>query len=160
MCQADTGGMIDVRLYVTYPDNMQHMSPALADQTLGDHVRQLRELRLAAGDKAFSVRQLAGRLGVSPAYVSRFERGEVPPPGERVLVNLALELGQDPDLMLAMAGKISSDLTAAILARPVLLADLIRTAREMPDSALLRIAGEARDGIWSNATQNAEAGTG
>ncbi|MCM0032770.1 helix-turn-helix domain-containing protein [Sandarakinorhabdus limnophila] len=126
---------------------MQRLPQQLADEKLGDFVRQVREARLAI-DPSFSVRQLAIRCGVSPAFLSRFERGDVPPPSERVLLKLASELGQDPDVLLAMAGKISADLRAAILARPKLFAELIRAVRVVPDHALLRVVREVRDGDW------------
>jgi transcriptional regulator with XRE-family HTH domain len=126
---------------------MQRLPPQLADEKLGDFVRQVREARLTT-DLSFSVRQLAYRCGVTPAFLSRFERGDVPPPGEKVLLKLAFELEQDPDVMLAMAGKISADLRGAILARPKLFADLIRAVRVMPDHAVLRVVREVRDGDW------------
>jgi transcriptional regulator with XRE-family HTH domain len=126
---------------------MQRLPPQLADKKLGDFVRHVREARLAT-DLSFSVRQLATRCGVTPAFLSRFERGDVPPPGEKVLLKLAFELEQDPDVMLAMAGKISADLRAAILGRPKLFADLIRAVRVMPDHAVLRVVREVRDGDW------------
>ena len=99
-------------------------------------------------DPAFSLRQVAARCGVTPAYLSRVERGEVAPPGEETLVKLAHELGDDPDVMLAQAGKISADLRSAILARPQLFAELIPTIKPMPDRAVLRIVREVRDGNW------------
>ena len=81
-------------------------SPSLG-AAFGDHIRKLREQR-AEKDPAYSLRQVAFRCGVTPAYLSRVERGEVAPPGEETLVKLAHELGEDPDVLLAMAGKISS----------------------------------------------------
>jgi len=47
-----------------------------------------------------------------------------------------------------MAGKISADLRAVILARPKLFAELIRTIRDAPDNAVLRVVREVRDGNW------------
>jgi transcriptional regulator with XRE-family HTH domain len=76
------------------------------------------------------------------------ERGEVGPPGEETLLKLAADLGEDPDAVLAMAGKISADLRAAILARPQIFAELIRQLKEMPDRAVLRLVREVRDGDW------------
>jgi transcriptional regulator with XRE-family HTH domain len=96
----------------------------------------------------FSLRRVASRCGVTPAYLSRVERGEVAPPGEETLTRLANELGEDPDVLLAMAGKISTDLRNAILARPQLFAELIRSIKSMPDHAVLRIVREVRDGNW------------
>ena len=113
----------------------------------GEHVRRLREA-LAASDPAFSLRQVAARCGVTPAYLSRVERGDVAPPGEETLVKLAQELGEDPDVLLALAGKISADLRAVVLARPQLFAELIRSLKSMPDHAVLRIVRDVRDGDW------------
>ncbi len=113
----------------------------------GENIRRLRERRLET-DATFSLRQVAARCGVTAAYLSRVERGEVAPPGEETLVKLAHELGEDPDVMLAMAGKISADLRSAILARPQLFAEVIRAIKTAPDNAVLRIVREVRDGNW------------
>ena len=113
----------------------------------GSQIRSLRERRASRGS-SYSLRQVATRCGVTPAYLSRVERGEVAPPGEETLVKLANELGEDSDVLLALAGKISSDLKAAILARPKLFADLIRTIKEAPDHAVLKIVRDVRDGKW------------
>ena len=115
--------------------------------SLGDYLRQRRET-LAAKDSSFSLRQLAVRCGVTPAYLSRVERDEVPPPGEETLLKLATELLEDPDVLLAMAGKISADLRQVILSRPKLFADLIRSIKSMPDQAVLKIVRDVRDGQW------------
>ena len=61
---------------------------------------------------------------------------------------LAAELGEDPDLLLAMAGKVSSDLKGIILRRPRLFADLLRELKDAPDHAILRVVREVRDGDW------------
>ena len=126
---------------------MQRMSRTEVTDGFGEHVRSLREARIVT-DPAFSLRQVAQRCGVTPAYLSRIERGEVAPPGEETLLRLAAELGEDPDVMLALAGKISADLRATILARPRLFAELIRAIRTMPDTAVLRVVREVRDGDW------------
>lgn len=115
--------------------------------SLGEHIRQLRERR-ATEDASFSLRQVAVRCDVTPAYLSRVERNEVAPPGEETLVKLADELGEDPDILLAMAGKISADLRAIILSRPQIFADLIRSIKSMPDHAVLRIVRDVKDGQW------------
>ncbi|WP_218153156.1 helix-turn-helix domain-containing protein [Tranquillimonas alkanivorans] len=114
---------------------------------MGRYIRERREA-LALEDASFSLRQVAGRCGITPAYLSRVERGEVAPPGEETLVRLARDLGEDPDVVLAMGGKISADLRAVILARPQLFAELIRQMKKMPDSSVLRIVRDVRDGNW------------
>ena len=99
-------------------------------------------------DRRYSLRQVAQRIGVEPAYLSKVERGDVAPPSEATTVRLAHELGQDPDVLLAMAGKVSGELQEIIRRRPRLFADLIRQLREAPDDAILRVVREVRDGEW------------
>jgi transcriptional regulator with XRE-family HTH domain len=91
---------------------------------------------------------VAKRIGIEPAYLSKIERGDVAPPSEATTVKLASELGEDPDVLLAMAGKVSSDLQEIIRKRPKLFADLIRQLKEVPDHAIVKIVREVRDGDW------------
>lgn len=113
---------------------------------LGGYIRKARE-ELKEGDARFSVRQVAGRLGVQPSYLSRVERG-LEAPSESMLRRIAEELGEDVDLLLALGGKISSDLAEIIRKRPHLFAQLIRELEGMPDQAVLRLVREVRDGDW------------
>ena len=113
----------------------------------GKTIREIRE-RLRKDDRRYSVRQVAGRVGIEPAYLSKIERGEVAPPSEATTVRLAKELGEDPDVMLALAGKVSADLQEIIRKRPRLFADLIRQLKKAPDEAVLRVVREVRDGKW------------
>ena len=115
--------------------------------TFGSYVRTVRENKLSE-DRSFSVRQLAQRIGVEPSYLSKIERNQVAPPSEATITLLARELGEDPDLLLAMAGKVSSDLQQIILNRPQLFADLLRQLRDAPDHAIQNVAREIRDGNW------------
>lgn len=126
---------------------MQRIAQHGETSLLGQFIRERREAR-AHEDASYSLRQVAARCGITPAYLSRVERGEVAPPGEETLVRLARDLGEDPDVVLAMAGKISADLRAVILARPQLFAELIRQLKQMPDSSVLRIVRDVRDGDW------------
>jgi transcriptional regulator with XRE-family HTH domain len=96
----------------------------------------------------YSVRQVAQRIGVEPSFLSKVERGEVAPPSEAKIVALARELGEDPDVLLALAGKVSTDLQEVIRKRPELFAALIRELKDMPDHAVLRVVREVRDGNW------------
>lgn len=115
--------------------------------TYGKYLRERREV-LKAEDRRYSVRQVAQRIGVEPAYLSKIERDEVAPPSEAKIRALAVELGDDPDVMLAMAGKVSTDLQEIIRKRPELFAQLIREMKKLPDHAILRIARDVRDGDW------------
>lgn len=115
--------------------------------TFGQYIRERREV-LRTTDRRFSVRQVAQRIGVEPAYLSKIEREDVAPPSEEKIRALALDLNEDPDVLLAMAGKVSSDLLAIIRNRPQLFADLIRQLKSQPDQAILRVVREVRDGNW------------
>ena len=115
--------------------------------TFGEFIREHREA-LKSQDRRFSVRQVAQRIGVEPAYLSKIERGDVAPPSETKIRALAEELGENPDVLLAMAGKVSSDLQEIIRKRPRLFADLIRQLNSAPDHALLRIARDIPGGDW------------
>ncbi len=114
----------------------------------GSYVRERREALRGSGDRSFSLRQLATRIGVEPSYLSKVERGTEPPPSEEKVRRLAVELGDDPDVLLALAGKVSSDLQQVIRKRPELFAQLIRELADLPDRAVLRLVREVRDGQW------------
>ena len=113
----------------------------------GEYLRQRREERRAS-DPEFSVRKLAAKVGIEPSYLSKVERGEQPPPSERTVLALARELGEDQDVLLALAGKVSEDLLSIIRKRPKLFAELIRELKNLPDHAVLRLVREVRDGVW------------
>ena len=113
----------------------------------GRHIRTVREARRTA-DARYSVRQVAARIGVQPSYLSKIERGQEAPPSERRIRALAEDLGEDPDLLLALAGKVSGDLQAIIRRRPALMAQLIRELKRVPNHAVLRVVREVRDGDW------------
>jgi transcriptional regulator with XRE-family HTH domain len=126
------------------------------ENAFGTFIRNRRE-ELREKDREFSVRKVAARIGVEPSYLSKVERGEQPPPSEAKIVALAEVLDEDPDILLAMAGKVSSDLQEVIRKsdlqevirkRPKLFADLIRQLRTAPDRAVLRLVREVRDGDW------------
>lgn len=113
----------------------------------GEFIRE-RRVKLQENDAKFSLRQVAGAIGVEPSYLSKIERGEQPPPSEKTIQALAAALDEDPDMLLAMAGKVSADLQAIIRRRPQLFAQLIRELKDLPNHAVLRLVREVRDGNW------------
>jgi HTH-type transcriptional regulator, competence development regulator len=123
------------------------MASDATDNVFGDHIRGRREA-LRAENPAFSLRKVAARVGVQAGYLSRVERGDVPPPGEATIVALAAELGESADVLLALAGKVSVELRAVIMRRPALFGELLRQLGDAPDHAVLRIVREVRDGEW------------
>jgi len=113
----------------------------------GAYDRELRE-KLIKDSKEFSVRKVAMKIGVEPAFLSKVERDVVPPPSEAKIIALADLLEADRDVLLAMAGKVSSDVLDVIRNRPVLFAELIRRLKEEPDHAVLRVVRDVKDGEW------------
>lgn len=113
----------------------------------GPYVREIRKKR-EQEDNRYSLRQVAQRIGREPAYLSKIERGEVAPPSKATIMRLASDLGEDPDVLLAIAGKVSSDLRQIICDRPRLFAQLLRELKKAPDHAILRVVREVRDGEW------------
>ena len=115
--------------------------------SFGQYIREIRE-RLRAEDRSYSLRQVAGRVGIEPAYLSKIERSEVQPPSEATTVKIAREIGEDPDVLLALGGKVSGDLLTIIRKRPKIFSDLIRQLKAAPDHAILQVVREVRDGEW------------
>src|SRR5687767_4229454 len=97
----------------------------------GEYIRQRRE-ELRASDARYSLRRIAAEIGVEPSYLSKVERGEQPPPSEKTILALARELDEDADMLLALAGKVSSDLQRIIRKRPRLFAQLLRELKDLP----------------------------
>jgi len=115
---------------------------------LGDYLRERRSEKKRLDGRNFSLRQVAQRIGVEPSYLSKIERGVETRLSEQTTRALAAELGEDPDILLAMAGKVSADLQDIIRKRPQLFSQLLRELKEMPDRAVLRLVREVRDGTW------------
>ncbi|HAO31895.1 MAG: helix-turn-helix domain-containing protein [Candidatus Competibacter sp.] len=113
----------------------------------GSYVRQLREQRREV-NRRYSVRQTAQRIGVEPAYLSKIERGDVSPPSEDTIRKLAADLGEDADLLLALAGKVSSDIREIVMKRPILFAEMIRGLSDVPDEELTVLVRRVRNGEW------------
>jgi transcriptional regulator with XRE-family HTH domain len=114
----------------------------------GEYIREKREA-LKETDPGYSLRQVASRIGVEPSYLSKIERGDQKAYlTEGKIRTLAHDIGEDPDVLLALSGKISEDLKETIRKRPQLFARLIRDLKDLPDRAVLRIVREVRDGNW------------
>ena len=116
-------------------------------KAFGSYIKKKRE-KLRVNDSSYSQRQVALRIKVEPSYLSQVERGNQAPPSERTIVALAKDLNEDPDVLLALAGKVSSDLQKVIRKRPELFAQLIRELKNMPNNAVLKLVREVRDGKW------------
>lgn len=86
----------------------------------------LRTLRLDAG---IGLRELARLIDKSPGYLSDVELGNVPPPSEGTIVQIAGALAVDKKSLLAAAKKVDPELARYITEHPE-AADFLRTAKD------------------------------
>ncbi|GAB7081908.1 helix-turn-helix domain-containing protein [Megalodesulfovibrio paquesii] len=66
-------------------------------KNFGETLRALR----AAQD--LGLREVAAKVGMSPAYLSRIERGKESPPKPEIIKALAKELAADPDVLFRLS---------------------------------------------------------
>ena len=93
------------------------------------------------------LREMAKMIGVSPTYLSKVERDEFRAPTEEKVRAIAKIINCDPETLLAMADRVSTDLADIIKRRPVEMSRLLRTADSLTSSDIARIerdAGKAR----------------
>lgn len=97
----------------------------------------LRQLRIA---QDMGLRETASKVGISPAYLSRIERGKESPPKPDIIKALARVLVTDPDVLFRLSSSTDPDLTEYLKERPKVL-DLLRLviAKELSDKQLDRI---------------------
>ena len=112
----------------------------------GWFVRQRREA------KEIGLRQMAKMITVSPAYLSQVERDQIPPPAEAKVTAIAKILDLDVDKLLALAGKISSDLTKIIREQPSEMAILIRGTRGMSEDERAKLFKQSAAAIKKRET--------
>ncbi len=96
----------------------------------GEYIRERREA-LCREDPRYSIRKVAERIRVHHSYLSKIERGEPGSLSEKKVVALAHELGESPDLLLAMNGRISNDIARVVLQQPDLFREIIDKLRDL-----------------------------
>ena len=109
----------------------------MPSEKFGAYVRRSREA------KKIGLREMAGLIGVSPTYLSKIERDDFQPPAEDKVRAIAELLGGDVDELLALAGRVSSDLSDIIRKNPREMAALLRTTQGMSADELARLAQNA-----------------
>jgi transcriptional regulator with XRE-family HTH domain len=82
----------------------------------------VRKLRMAQNK---GLRETAGLINISPAYLSRIERGKESPPKPEIIKKMALVLAADPDVLFRLASTTDPAITDYINEKPELL-ELIR----------------------------------
>jgi transcriptional regulator with XRE-family HTH domain len=86
----------------------------------------LRDCRIKAGA---GLRELARQVNKSPGYLSDVENGNVPPPSETVILNIAAALGIDKEELLKAASKVDPEVSEYVAQEPR-AADFLRMAKE------------------------------
>ena len=87
----------------------------------------IREMRAA---QQMGLRTAADRLGISPAYLSRIERGKERPPKPDVVKRMATLFGGDPDLLFRLAASTDPEL-ADYLHRTPSAPEFLRISRAL-----------------------------
>ena len=85
--------------------------------------RTIRKLRK---ERNISIVRFARKVGISPTYLAPIEREVFPPPAESKVIRIAKALGQDPDEMLALAGRVGTDLRRVIFRQPANAGKMLR----------------------------------
>ena len=87
----------------------------------------IREMRTA---QEMGLRTAAERLGISPAYLSRVERGKERPPRPDIVRRMATLLGGDPDLLFRLAESTDPELAEYLHTLPS-VPEFLRAAKAM-----------------------------
>lgn len=110
----------------------------------------LREGRKAQG---ISLRKFAQAVDLSATYLSKIERDEMPPPAEDTIKRIAKALDYDEDELLALAGKVSTELKDIILEQPNPIADFLRTIKGCSGEEIRRFTENLKKGTLSQSKQ-------
>ncbi len=92
-------------------------------KNFGDTIRELR----TAQD--LGLRETAGKIGISPAYLSRIERGKEKPPKPEVIKALAKELAADPDVLFRLSSSTDPEVSNFLNDRPEVM-ELLRFIKD------------------------------
>jgi HTH-type transcriptional regulator, competence development regulator len=82
----------------------------------------IRELRVA---QDLGLRETAAKVGISPAYLSRIERGKERPPRPEIIKELAKVLAADPDVLFRLSSSTDPEVEGYLHDQPQVL-NLIR----------------------------------
>src|SRR5262245_18095318 len=109
--------------YLYTKQRSEHMTNGR--EKFGAFIRRERESR------DIGLREMARVIGVSPTYLSKVERDEFPPPAEDKVRAIAQRIECDADELLALAGRVASDLKEIIKRHPREMADFLRAASRL-----------------------------
>lgn len=92
-------------------------------KNFGETIRDLR----AAQD--LGLRETAAKIGISPAYLSRIERGKERPPRPEVIKALAKVLAADPDVLFRLSSSTDPEVVDYLHDQPEVM-NLLRYIKE------------------------------
>ncbi len=104
----------------------------------GRTIRKLREGR------NISIAQFARKVGMSPTYLAPIERDVFPPPAEQKVIRIAKALDQDPDELLALAGRVGTDLKRIIYRQPANAGKMLRAMDGLAQEHIDELVAAAR----------------
>jgi len=82
----------------------------------------IRELRMA---QDLGLRETAGKIGISPSYLSRIERNKERPPKPEIIKALAKEMAADPDILFRLSSSTDPEVTGFLHEKPEVM-ELLR----------------------------------
>ncbi len=86
----------------------------------------IRELRIA---QDLGLRETATKVGISPAYLSRIERGKERPPRPEIIKELARVLAADPDVLFCLSSSTDPEVVDYLHSQPEAM-NLLRYIKE------------------------------
>lgn len=92
-------------------------------KTFGETIRKLR----VAQD--LGLREMATKVGISPAYLSRIERDKESPPRPEIIKEIARVLAADPDVLFRLSSSTDPEVASYLHDRPEVMM-LLRYVKE------------------------------
>lgn len=86
----------------------------------------IRDLRIA---QELGLRETASKVGISPAYLSRIERGKESPPRPEIIKELAKILAADPDVLFRLSSSTDPEVVEFLHEQPNIM-NLLRFIKE------------------------------
>ncbi|MBT0652620.1 helix-turn-helix domain-containing protein [Geomobilimonas luticola] len=86
----------------------------------------IRDLRVA---QDLGLRETATKVGISPAYLSRIERGKESPPRPEIIKELAKVLAADPDVLFRLSSSTDPEVVSFLHDQPEIM-NLLRFIKD------------------------------
>jgi len=99
----------------------------------GDYIREKREA-LRKDNPEYSIRRVALRIGIHHSYLSKIERGEPASLSEKRVLALAEDLGENPELLMVMSGRVPESLRRAVFSDPAWVIQVLERIKTEPGS--------------------------